>query len=508
MVSDFIIKKYHKKEFFLEKSIIIIGAGVAGLSAGCYARMNGFKTIIFEMNDRPGGQCISWRRKDFVFDPCIHWLLGTSQESSFYRIWEELGVIKDKKIIYFDEYCRLKTSDNREIVFYSNINKFMYHLKEIAPEDSNLIDEFTDAVRIFGELEFPVEKNIVELTKAFVKFVQCLKYFLKYKNISVQKFSNNFKNSFLKKFFYVPFDMPDFSLIAMMFTLAWFHKKKSGYPVGGSTGFINSLIKRYRDLGGDIVYNAKVERIRVVNDRVTGVKLEDGSKFLGDYVISACDGRNTIYKMLNGEFKNRKIDEYYSKLQLFPPILFISLGLNRDLKDTPHSILFELDTPLQIAGKDINYLFCRHTAYDPEAALYGKSVLSVFIETDYDYWKKLKADEENYKYEKQKIVTLVIDRLNKFYPGINNNIEIFDIATPVTFENRTGVWRGSYEGWLPTTKTIFMNMEKTLPGLENFYMIGQWTTPGGGIPMAAKSGRDVINSICQKEKQKFKTTTI
>ncbi|MCX7699060.1 MAG: NAD(P)/FAD-dependent oxidoreductase, partial [Candidatus Goldbacteria bacterium] len=72
----------------MEKSIIIIGAGVAGLSAGCYARMNGFKTTIFEMNDRAGGQCVSWKRKDFIFDPCIHWLLGTSPESYFYRIWD------------------------------------------------------------------------------------------------------------------------------------------------------------------------------------------------------------------------------------------------------------------------------------------------------------------------------------------------------------------------------------------------------------------------------------
>jgi phytoene dehydrogenase-like protein len=43
-----------------DKSIIIIGAGLAGLSTGCYAQMNGYKTQIFEMQNKPGGVCVSW----------------------------------------------------------------------------------------------------------------------------------------------------------------------------------------------------------------------------------------------------------------------------------------------------------------------------------------------------------------------------------------------------------------------------------------------------------------
>ena len=492
----------------MEKSIIIIGAGISGLSAGCYARMNGFKTTIFEMNDNPGGQCVAWKRKDFIFDPCIHWLLGTTPENSFYRIWEELGAIKDKKIFYFDEFCRIKTAEGKELIFYSNINKFMYQLKEFAPEDGELIDEITGAVNRFGEIEFPVDKNITSLISSLVKLIPCMKYFFKYSKITVQDFAKKFKNPFLRKYFLVPFDMPDFSLIAMLFTLAWFNKKKVGYPVGGSMDFSRAIEKRFKDLGGEILYNKKVERIRIINDKASGIKLEDGSKYSADYVISACDGKTTIYKMLNGEFTSKKIDSYYKNFKLFPPILFISLGLKRDLKETPHTILFELDKPLKIADKDINFLWCRHTAYDPLAAPFGKSVLSIFIETDYDYWKKLRINEEDYKFEKQKVVTLVIDALNNFYPDIISDVEIYDMATPVTFEQRTGVWRGSYEGWLPTPQTLFTNMEKTLPGLDNFYLIGQWTTPGGGLPTAAKDGRDVIYNICKKEKIKFVTSII
>ena len=52
----------------MEKSIIIIGAGIAGLSAGIYGRTSGYKTTIFELHDKPGGLCTSWKRKGYTFD--------------------------------------------------------------------------------------------------------------------------------------------------------------------------------------------------------------------------------------------------------------------------------------------------------------------------------------------------------------------------------------------------------------------------------------------------------
>ena len=77
----------------MEKSIIIIGAGIAGLSAGCYGRMNGYRTQIFEMHTSPGGLCTAWKRRGYTFDGCIHYLVGARPGLSFYRLWEELLLI-------------------------------------------------------------------------------------------------------------------------------------------------------------------------------------------------------------------------------------------------------------------------------------------------------------------------------------------------------------------------------------------------------------------------------
>ena len=68
-----------------DKSVIIIGGGIAGLSVGCYAQMNGYRTQIFEMHNRPGGLCTSWQRKGYNIHSGIHLLVGCGEKSDFYR---------------------------------------------------------------------------------------------------------------------------------------------------------------------------------------------------------------------------------------------------------------------------------------------------------------------------------------------------------------------------------------------------------------------------------------
>jgi len=87
------------------------------------------------------------------------------------------------------------------------------------------------------------------------------------------------------------------------------------------------------------------------------------------------------------------------------------------------------------------------------------------------------------------------------------------VATPLTFEHYTGNWQGSFEGWRLTTETMKLTMtgkglRKTLPGLENFYMTGQWVEPGGGLPTGAMSGRNLIKALCKKDGRPFVTQTV
>ena len=100
----------------------------------------------------------------------------------------------------------------------------------------------------------------------------------------------------------------------------------------------------------------------------------------------------------------------------------------------------------------------------------------------------------------------VIDKLEKRFPGIKDQIEVLDVATPVTYERYTGNWKGSYMGWMYPVKKKIKFMKRILPGLKDFYMAGQWVFMGGGVPGAIMSGRHLIQIICKKDKKKFIST--
>ena len=66
--------------------VSIIGAGISGLTIGCYLQMNGFETTIFEKHNASGGLCTAWKRGDYTFDGCIHWLFGSNSSNPFYKL--------------------------------------------------------------------------------------------------------------------------------------------------------------------------------------------------------------------------------------------------------------------------------------------------------------------------------------------------------------------------------------------------------------------------------------
>jgi len=86
----------------------IIGAGIAGLSAGCYLQMNGYDTEIYELHSICGGLCTSWKRKGYTFDGCIHWLVGSSPGENFYRLWNELVDMEKLEFVNYDEFIRVE----------------------------------------------------------------------------------------------------------------------------------------------------------------------------------------------------------------------------------------------------------------------------------------------------------------------------------------------------------------------------------------------------------------
>jgi phytoene dehydrogenase-like protein len=499
------------------KSIIIIGAGVAGLAAGCYGQMNGYDTQIYEMHNLPGGVCTTWKRKGYKIDGCIHWLTGTKPGTDFYLIWEELGVMKSTKLIEHEEYARIEGKDDKVFIVYCDIDRLEQEMKKLAPEDTELIKNFTNGIRKMVNFHIPWEKaadlfgplDILKLMKSMLPFGG---FFRKWGNKTIKDVAQRFKNPFMREAFPYIFNLenpPEFPIVAVMKTLAWMDQKTTSYPIGGSLELARVIEQRYFALGGKINYKSRVVKILVENDRAVGVRLADGSEHRSDIVVSAADGRTTIFDMLGGKYINRKIKGYYEKLGLFPPLIYIGLGINGSLKDVPSTVTginFTFDKPIKISDQERNHMSVQFYAFDPTLAPEGKTFVRVHYPSDYDYWEKLKQNPERYKSEKERIAEKVITQLDRRFPGFAAKVEMHDVATPITWVRYTGNWRGSFEGWIETTKTLRLRMSQMLPRLKNFYMAGQWVQPGGSLPAVAMSGRNAIQIICDKDKKEFVTT--
>jgi phytoene dehydrogenase-like protein len=143
---------------------------------------------------------------------------------------------------------------------------------------------------------------------------------------------------------------------------------------------------------------------------------------------------------------------------------------------------------------------------DPTLAPPGKTTMIVMIPAQIDYWRNLANDRNSYKKKKKQIGDTIVRALEQRFPGISKQVEMIDVATPLTWERYTGNWKGSFEGWLPTPQNMMTPMIKTLPGLANFYMVGQWVHPGGGLPPCVMHGREIIQLLCQLDKKEFTTT--
>jgi phytoene dehydrogenase-like protein len=257
-------------------------------------------------------------------------------------------------------------------------------------------------------------------------------------------------------------------------------------------------------------YNARVAKVLVENDRAVGVRLADGSEHRGDTVISAADGHTTIFEMLDGKYLNDTIRGYYDNMPLFPPLLHVAYGVARTFGEMPASVsgfYLPLDEPLSLGGKEYRTLNLHMYNFDPSLAPEGKTVVKFIIQADYDYWEALSHDRARYDAEKERVADTLLQVLEKRFPGITPLVEMRDVATPMTWVRYTGNWRASFEGWMIDIDSFGMQMSKTLPGLSNFYMVGQWVEPGGGLPPAATSGRGIAQILCKRDGKKFVSMT-
>ena len=226
------------------------------------------------------------------------------------------------------------------------------------------------------------------------------------------------------------------------------------------------MTEKFLQLGGQLTTRKRVTKIIVEKDTARGVILSDGTEINADYVISAADGHSTIFDMLEGKFVNEKILKAYDKWELFTPIVQVSFGISTVItSDNPVESWMIKDQMIGRTKTTQGYSIMNY-CFDSTMAPKGKTVIVMRFDSPWDLWKDI--SEEEYKAEKENIEKDARILLEKHFPGISANIEVVDVATPITDVNYTGVWKGSYEGFMPSSKNLMDNLNPDCPDSKSF----------------------------------------
>lgn len=495
------------------RKIVIVGGGIAGLCAAVYAQKCGYQVEVLEMHDIPGGLAANWRRCGYTFETCLHWLYGSNPSSPMHAQWREVCDIDRLTFIDHEIFGCIQTESGESLTIYTDVDRLEAEFLRRAPQDERTVRQFTAAIRKFAKFRMPSPgRSWVANLPALAGDLPCLPLLRQLSRLSCMEYGQRFTDPLLRSAFGEG-EMGQMTVLALFFSLGWMSQHDAAYAIGGSQALIRLIVDKLTGLGGRLRLGARVERILIANgaenNAAVGVRLASGEVIAADWVISAADGHATLYDLLGGKYLTEATRKPYEQMQTFPSYLQVSLGVARDLVGQPPSITRLLDAPLPVdPGTELHQVSFRIFNFDPTFAPAGKTAVTCFLPTrNFEYWSSLEqSDHDAYQVEKHRVAAHVIAILDSIVPGISSAVEVVDVSTPATVHRFTGNWKGSMEGWFIPPGVSFKPMPNTLPGLRHFLMVGQWVSPGGGLPCGPMTARPAIQSICHYDHVPFTPT--
>jgi phytoene dehydrogenase-like protein len=482
--------------------LVIIGGGLAGLSAGCYARASGLDVTIVEHNLALGGVCTAWHRGQYLVDGCIHWLTG----GPFTRFYEELGIVPAVRLRPLESYITYRHArDKWSVTLAADLRRTQEDLRAIGPEDADELARLVESSGAVADMNPHVDRppelaTLTDRLRSLWELRDDVGTIAHFRRPVTTWVNDDLKSPKLRELFrrLLPPETPVLFLVLVLGYLArgWLSR-----PEGGTASFRDALIDRYHRLGGESRLNTTVDEILVSDGRARGVRLTDGTLVDADIIVSTSSAPETIFRLLAGRFGANEWQKRMETWKMFQPIVLASYGVSMPLEGEPAMLLVDGIDPLIVGDHPNDRLYLRIYNDDPAFAPPGHAVVQAMLDTNYDWWATRGA---RYQQEKDATASRVLACLDRQLPGVQAGAKMADVATPLTFWRSARAWRGAFEGWIPTSN-MFKHVAKQLPGLDRFYMAGQWVEPGGGVPTAIISGRQVIQLVCHDEGRLFAT---
>ena len=493
-----------------EPRIVIIGGGIAGLSAGIFARANGFDATILEKHTILGGECTGWDRKGYHIDGCIHWLVGTKAGTPMNDLWRSVGAL-DGVPIHHPETFLTYEHESGTVPIYRDLDRLHDAWLELSPQDAAAIDEFVSTIRQLGAFEMQTAKptdmmSLVEKVRSMLSMRDAGAVLTRYGKVGLAEYAERFRHPAIRSMF-ATFAPGDYAVAFLFFALATFAQGQSSIPIGGSKALAGRMAERYLALGGTVEIGCEVTQVGIQGRRVTHVTDAKGRAFTADHYIAACDAYVVFERLLGGRYRDAAFQKRYNDSATYPLAsnTYIGLGLKTDVGAMPRTVRFDCE-PIELGTTPITQITLNHYAYEPGFAPRGCTAMTVALNhfgDGVDYWFALAGDRDAYRREKRRVGDAVRAAIESHFPGFAGKLTVLDVATPATYDRYCNAHRGAFMAFFPTIGSRMMAHTGRIKGLDNFVLSGQWLQPPGGLPVAALTGKDSIQRLCRKLRRPF-----
>jgi phytoene dehydrogenase-like protein len=494
------------------KKVVIIGAGISGMTAGIYAKKSGFDVEIYEKHTIPGGECTGWDRKDYHIDNCVHWMVGCCGKSECNHIWKTIGALDDSVGLVSLNSMYRSELNGEQITLWKDIERTRKELLELSPEDADEINDLMDYCTLAKKVVIPADKpselmKPLDVLKLASSSRATIKVFQHYAKMDTADLMEKFHHPLIRCL------LSDFCAkesMAYSFPMAYgnFAAGDGGLPRGGSRAMAQRIAKTFTDLGGKLYCDRPVKRIVPGDGRAEGIELEDGTRVSADYIIPACDINFTYGKLLGETYHDPIVEEFQTNREAYAIYGMFQAAFAVEMETNAIDAETILEAPyLEDFPGMHNRMTMKTYAYEPSFAPEGKQIVQVMLpmqEAGYEFWKTLAQNPKVYRETKIALAVRLMEKVERRFPIYEKRLRLLDCWTPVTYERYCNAYKGYNQAFIPTKKSNSASPSPYVSGLDNVVLAGQWLSPPGGLPGAAIMGKFAVQRILKKENRKIR----
>ncbi len=485
------------------KSVIVIGAGIGGITAATHLAKHGMRVTILEKNSRPGGRCDRFSRDGHHFDtgPTLL-VMPLLYESEFAALGAEASLPEMLELQRVDPTYHLVFDNGSKLALTADMQSMQQQLEAFEPGSYRnflrYIDEGDRHYHVGMEKlvnrDFRKASDFFNLGNLPIAF-QMKPFANHYRNMSAYFNDPRLKSAFTFQDVYMglsPFEAP------ATFSMMPYTELAHGvwYPQGGMYSIVEALVGLAARAGVEFEFDASVERIDVNGSRAYGVVLDDGRHIKADVVLANADlpyvynnllphdpkGRGESQRLNRKRFSCSVVSFFWGVDQPYKELPPHTLFLAEDYRDNFKSIIRDLDLPANPS------LYIHAPArLDPSMAPEGQDTILAIVpvghmsENGEQDWAGIRDRARQHVFRRLKTIGI---------HDLEDHLKFEVNFTPLSWLKRYNLMKGSTHGLCHNLMQLaYFRPHNKHSRYHNLYFVGASTHPGTGLPTAMVSGR-------------------